>query len=129
LNSNSRRGFFFSHIGWLLVKPHPNVKKFGLTVEKDDLKADPYIWFQNTHHIKLIVSAVIISTLIPWFFWDESLMASFCYGFCFRYIVGCHSTFLINSAAHMYGTKPYDVNITAVQNDLVSFFASGEGLK
>lgn len=125
---NSCRGFFFSHIGWLLVKPHPDVKKFGISVEKNDLKADPYVMFQNRNHIKLAVSTIIVSTFIPWFFWGESLKVSFFYGFLFRYMVSLHFTWFVNSAAHVFGTKPYDINITACDFNLISFITTGEGL-
>lgn len=37
---NSKRGFFFSHMGWLLIKKHPDVKKFGAKVDMSDLEND-----------------------------------------------------------------------------------------
>lgn len=44
---NATRGFFFSHIGWLLCKKHPEVKAKGKGVDLSDLKADPIIMFQK----------------------------------------------------------------------------------
>lgn len=126
---NSRRGFFFSHIGWLLVKSHPDVKKFGLTIDRSDIKADPYVMFQDRNHNLFVVLAIIVSTLIPWFLLGESLKVSFFYAFLFRYVFSLHSTWLINSAAHFYGDKPYDVNLSATENNLVKLFAAGEGSK
>ncbi|XP_020278827.1 acyl-CoA desaturase 1-like isoform X8 [Pseudomyrmex gracilis] len=41
---NSNRGFFFSHIGWLMMKHHPDVKKYG-KVDMSDMAADPVIRF------------------------------------------------------------------------------------
>lgn len=32
-----------------------------------------------------------------------------------------HGTLIVNSAAHMFGTRPYNANIAPVQNVLVSF--------
>ncbi|KAI2657877.1 Acyl-CoA desaturase [Labeo rohita] len=37
---NARRGFFFAHIGWLLVRKHPEVIEKGRKLELADLKAD-----------------------------------------------------------------------------------------
>jgi stearoyl-CoA desaturase (delta-9 desaturase) len=125
---NSRRGFFFSHIGWLLVKPHPDVKKFGLTVARDDLKADPFVRFQHQHYYKLFMSSVVVSTLIPWFFWGESMKVSFFYFFMYRYVLSLHFTWFVNSLAHIHGTKPYDIKISAVNTNLVSMLTGGEGL-
>lgn len=44
---NSRRGFFFSHIGWLMVKKHKDVITKGKTVDLSDLEADPVVMFQR----------------------------------------------------------------------------------
>lgn len=34
---NSRRGLFFAHIGWLLCRKHPDVRRLGATVNMDDV--------------------------------------------------------------------------------------------
>ena len=34
---NALRGFFFAHMGWLLVDKDPRVKQFGDTINMDDL--------------------------------------------------------------------------------------------
>lgn len=44
---NSRRGLFFSHVGWLLVKKHPDVKRKGATIDMSDLERDPIVMFQK----------------------------------------------------------------------------------
>lgn len=44
---NATRGFFFSHIGWLLVRKHPDVKEKGKTLDTSDLDADPVVMFQK----------------------------------------------------------------------------------
>lgn len=45
--SNSKRGFFFSHIGWLMVKKHPDVKRIGKKVDMSDIERDPILRFQR----------------------------------------------------------------------------------
>lgn len=44
---NATRGFFFSHIGWLLCRKHPDVKAKGQKLDISDLKADPVLRFQR----------------------------------------------------------------------------------
>ena len=44
-----------------------------------------------------------------------------------RYCVSLHITWLVNSAAHLWGYKPYDECIGARQNKYVSFGSMGEG--
>ncbi|XP_061396928.1 acyl-CoA Delta-9 desaturase-like, partial [Musca vetustissima] len=44
---NAMRGFFFSHVGWLLCKKHPDVKTKGKTIDMSDLEADPMLMWQH----------------------------------------------------------------------------------
>jgi stearoyl-CoA desaturase (delta-9 desaturase) len=44
---NSKRGFFFSHMGWLFIKKHPDVKRIGAKVDMSDLENDPALLFQR----------------------------------------------------------------------------------
>lgn len=44
---NSQRGFFFSHMGWLMLKKHPDVKEKGKQIDMSDLDADPIVAFQK----------------------------------------------------------------------------------
>ncbi|KAG5671196.1 hypothetical protein PVAND_001407 [Polypedilum vanderplanki] len=125
---NARRGFFFSHMGWLLCKKHPDVKKFGARVSMADLEADPIIMFQHRHYLKLMLFfSLILPVFIPWYFWGESFWASFLIAGVLRYITSLHITWLINSAAHTYGMKPFDKNISPSDSYLVGFLAMGEG--
>jgi stearoyl-CoA desaturase (Delta-9 desaturase) len=44
---NASRGFFFSHIGWLMCKKHPDVRKYGSRIDMSDLEAEPLLKFQE----------------------------------------------------------------------------------
>lgn len=44
-----------------------------------------------------------------------------------RYVANLNIAFFVNSAAHLWGNKPYDRNILPAQNIAVSFIAFGEG--
>lgn len=44
---NANRGFFFSHVGWLMSRKHPKVKEYGQKMDMSDLEADKYIMFQK----------------------------------------------------------------------------------
>lgn len=44
---NVTRGFFFSHMGWLLVRKHPEVFSKGKTVDLSDLEADVVVRVQR----------------------------------------------------------------------------------
>lgn len=44
-----------------------------------------------------------------------------------RYVASLHVTWLVNSAAHCWGYRPYDRHIAPVENPALSFVAFGEG--
>lgn len=44
---NATRGFLYSHIGWLFVRKHPEVKKRGKQINLSDLFNNPVLIFQH----------------------------------------------------------------------------------
>lgn len=69
----------------------------------------------------------MIPTIVPWLFWGESLHNAFFFAAMFRYCATLHCTWLVNSAAHLWGSKPYDKRINPAENRTVSWWAFGEG--
>ncbi|XP_056098902.1 stearoyl-CoA desaturase b isoform X2 [Rhinichthys klamathensis goyatoka] len=125
---NARRGFFFSHIGWLLVRKHPKVIEKGRKLELTDLKADWVVMFQRRHYkLSVMVMCFLFPMLVPWYFWEESLLTSYFVPCLLRYTVVLNATWLVNSAAHMWGMRPYDNSINPRENKFVAFSAIGEG--
>lgn len=51
---NSKRGFFFSHMGWLLCKKHNDVKTKGAAIDMSDLELDPIVMFQKRFELHFI---------------------------------------------------------------------------
>lgn len=47
MNFSSNRGFFFSHMGWLCCKKHPDVAKYGKKIDMSDFDDDKVIQFQR----------------------------------------------------------------------------------
>lgn len=124
---NANRGFFFSHMGWLLVRKHPAVMKTGKTINIADLEADSMVMFQHRNYIPcFLLACFVLPTLLPNLLWGESLVTAY-FVAVFRYVFVLHSTWLVNSAAHMFGMRPYDKNIGPAENRLVSIMAIGEG--
>ena len=125
---NAKRGFFFSHIGWTLCKKHRDVIVRGRQIDLSDILADPIVRFQKIHYLKIaIVIVFVIPTIIPMYFWSETFNNSFVTCTLLRYVLTLHSTWFVNSVAHMWGNRPYDKNINPADNILVAFMAIGEG--
>lgn len=125
---NSKRGFFFSHCGWLMVRKHPEVAIKGKGVDVSDLYANPILAFQNKHYIPLmLLCCIVLPTTIPVYVWGETVKNALVVAVVTRWMFGLHCTWLINSAAHMFGTKPYDKRLNPSNNDWVSMATFGEG--
>ncbi|XP_037127103.1 stearoyl-CoA desaturase b isoform X2 [Syngnathus acus] len=125
---NAKRGFFFSHIGWLLVRKHPDVAEKGRKLDLSDLKADKVVMFQRRHYkLSVLILCFLVPMLVPWYFWGESLLVGYFLPALLRYTVGLNATWLVNSAAHMWGNRPYDHTINPRENNFVAFSAIGEG--
>lgn len=125
---NASRGLFFSHVGWLMVRKHPDVQKKGKVVDMSDLEQNPILAF-NKKHYKLLTTLVagVIPFMIPVVFWNETWLNSFCMAVVLRWVSTLNAIFSINSFAHKYGHQPFDSNIQPRQNFWVSFFTGGGG--
>lgn len=44
---DARRGFFFSHVGWLFLTPHPEVVAKRNIIDMSDLEKDEIVMFQK----------------------------------------------------------------------------------
>ncbi|XP_046568333.1 stearoyl-CoA desaturase 5-like isoform X1 [Haliotis rubra] len=125
---NAKRGFFFSHMGWLMVKKHPDVIAKGKQLEMADLKADPVVRVQEKFYVpSVLLFCFIVPSVVPWYFWGEGLFVSFYLAAILRYCLGLNATWLVNSAAHMWGMRPYDKRINPAENMMVALSAVGEG--
>jgi len=125
---NASRGMFFAHIGWLLVRKHPDVKDKGKHIDISDLYKDPVcVWQRRLYLPSILLMCFVVPTIVPWYSWGESLVTSYFTCSLLRYALTLNATWLVNSAAHMWGNKPYDLNINPVENFFVTFSAIGEG--
>jgi len=125
---NATRGFFFSHVGWLLCKKHPQVIEKGKTVDCGDILADPIVRFQRRYYLQLVaLISFIIPTYIPNIYWNETKFNAFYVCVLLRYCWTLNMTWLVNSAAHMWGRRPYDKHINPSENPSVVLGAMGEG--
>lgn len=125
---NAKRGFFFAHMGWLLMRKHPDVLIKGKNVDLSDLKRDPVVMFQHRYYLPLcFLFTLFLPTFVPWYFWGESIKVGLLVMFCLRYVLTLHSTWLVNSAAHLWGSRPYDQTMHPSDNRFVCIAAIGEG--
>ena len=117
---NSRKGFWYSHWLWILeAREHPIV---GVA----DLQRDPLVRWQHRNHF-LIGAVVSLSLPVVVGLATGNLLGCLIIGVLLRIVLTHHSTFLINSAAHAFGTRPYTDANSARDNALLAPFTYGEG--
>ncbi|KAL7027405.1 hypothetical protein ACKWTF_005428 [Chironomus riparius] len=123
---NSRRGFFFSHIGWLLCKKHPEVIRQGRKIDMSDLECDPMLRFQRKYyHLIAFILNLVIPTGILVYMGEPAYIVW--HGNVFRWVLLLNCVWCVNSVAHLWGMKPYDKNISPTDSRFVGFVALGEG--
>jgi stearoyl-CoA desaturase (delta-9 desaturase) len=125
---NATRGYFFSHMGWLLVKKHNKVIEGGRKIPVDDLYEDSLVMFQKkTDPWFTLFMCFVFPALVAQYCWGESFYNGFVVAGALRYMIVLHNTWQVNSTAHKFGTRPYDPTILPAENLWVSFVAIGEG--
>jgi len=120
---SARKGFWYSHIGWMLRK-HPAATPDFKYVK--DLERDPIVRFQHDHYVPIVlVMNIGLPALVGWLsgdLWGTILLAGL-----LRLVVNHHFTFFINSLAHMWGQQPYTDTNTARDNPVLALVTYGEG--
>ena len=119
---NAQEGFLYSHIGWVLVEG----AKHDDTSNVPDLWKDPILRWQH-RHILSIGAVVNLATTVALGLLTGHMLGMFIFAFLLRLVLTHHFTFLINSAAHMWGSQPYSTAHSARDNWLLSFLSYGEG--
>lgn len=120
---SAKRGFWFSHIGWML-RDYPSGKIDFSNV--NDLKRDPIVMWQHNNYLAIVLATNIgipvALGLLMGDVWGYFLLAGI-----LRLVVNHHVTFFINSLAHIWGSRPYTDENTARDNGFLAFLTYGEG--
>ena len=125
---NVKRGFCFSHLGWMVRKEHPWVDIKAKNVNISDIEADPVAKFQEDYYNWIFFFfGFLIPIATPMILFQETFINAFAVCFIMRIVNQTHMTAMVNSASHMFGDKPYNPRIASVENSFVSFGAIGEG--
>lgn len=106
---NSKRGFFFAHVGWLMMHKHPEVLRRGRQLDMSDILSDPVVQFHQKYFIPLkLLFCFVLPVIVPVYFFNDSWYWAMMTEMVLRYTFSLNFTWSVNSAAHMWGTRPYD---------------------
>ena len=113
------RGFWHAHWTWVM-----EARELPL-VGVADLEKDPLVRWQHRHHF--LIGAVVALLPVGYGLATGNVLGHAVIGLLLRIVLTHHTTFLINSAAHMFGSRPYTEANSARDNWLLAPFTFGEG--
>jgi len=120
---SAKRGFWFSHIGWML-RNYPSSRTDLANVK--DLKDDPLVAFQHRFYLPMTLATnfgfVFLTGWLSSDVWGVFLLAGVA-----RLVLSHHVTWFINSLAHWWGSQPYTDKNSARDNPILAFITYGEG--
>jgi len=120
---NAHLGFFWSHVGWMLVNPRRNPG----AADVSDLAQNKVVQWQHRWYITLMLGVSFgLPTLIPGMLWGD-WRGGYFYAGAARLCFVHHSTFCVNSLAHWLGETPFDDKHTPRDHLVTALVTIGEG--
>ncbi|HZU41636.1 MAG TPA: fatty acid desaturase [Terriglobales bacterium] len=113
-------GKWWSHMGWILSGRSMHHDTTTLARYVPDLAKDRFhVWITKYHYVPLTVLGLILLAIggWKWVLW----------GIFLRVVVGLHSTWAVNSATHLWGSRRFATKDLSTNNWLVAMFTFGEG--
>jgi stearoyl-CoA desaturase (delta-9 desaturase) len=125
---NIKRGLMFSHGFWLFKKRHPANFIKSSTLDATELMSDPLVVINHKYFdLLFIVFGMILPTATGYFLTSAPLVHCFMICYVIKHVMVMQVASLLNSAAHLFGDKPYNHKIMAGDDSLMAKFTLGEG--
>ncbi|MFN6971800.1 MAG: fatty acid desaturase [Rheinheimera sp.] len=121
---SAKRGFWFSHIGWMLREYQS--QRYSDYSNVRDLQNNPIVMWQHKHYLGLTIATNFGIPLFLGFLTDSYIGMLLSVGV-LRLVLSHHFTFFINSLAHIWGSQPYTDQNSARDNGVLAFLTYGEG--
>lgn len=116
LHSPTLRGFFWSHLGWILCDKYHHTEHQKI---RDFMKYPELRWLDKHY--------VLVPVLLGAGLWLVGGFEAFMWGGLISTVVLWHGTFTINSLAHVYGKRRFATKDTSRNSFLLSLITLGEG--
>ena len=113
-------GGWWAHVGWILSGESLHAQTVMLARYAPDLTKDRFhVWLSKYHWVPLTIVGLGLLAIggWTWVLW----------GIFFRVTVGLHSTWLVNSATHMWGSRRFPTRDESRNNWWVALLTGGEG--
>ena len=115
-----RNGSYWAHIGWIMQgtsqeHDEATIQRYAPDLGKDKI----HRLMSKYYYVPTIIVAVILFLIggVGMMLWGVFL----------RTVWGWHSTWLVNSATHMWGTRRFETHDDSTNNALIALLTFGEG--
>ncbi len=116
VHSPRRKGFFYSHVGWIFSPRHDAT---DLVKVADFARFPELMWLHRLEQVPGIVLGTLCFVIGGW--------SGLVVGFFWSTVLVYHATFCINSLAHVHGRKRYVTGDDSRNNWFLAIFTMGEG--
>jgi len=115
-----RDGAWWSHMGWTLVGPSVHDTTTAMAAYVPDLRRDRFhMWMSRYHWVPVVIVGLALAYFGGWNY--------VLWGVFVRTVFGLHSTWLVNSATHMWGSRRFATADDSRNNMLIALLSFGEG--
>ncbi|MBI4371724.1 MAG: fatty acid desaturase [Elusimicrobia bacterium] len=121
---NILRGGLYAHMGWIFFKDTRDAKTRERNVP--DLAKDPLVMWQHRWYLPIVI---VFTFALPTYIGliQGRPVGGLLWGGFLRVVLVHHTTFFINSLAHLYGARPYSLKDTARDSWWLAPLTFGEG--
>ena len=115
-----RGGTFWAHVGWIFQGTAQNqTEETQWRYAPDLMKDKVHRFMSNYYWVTPVIAGVILFAIggLPMVLW----------GIFLRQVIGWHSTWLVNSATHLWGTRRFETRDDSRNNGLIAALTWGEG--
>jgi len=113
-------GKWWAHMGWILMGKSMHHDTTTLSRYVPDLAKDKFhVWITKYHYVPIIILGGLLLAVggFPLVLW----------GIFFRTVFGLHTTWLVNSATHSWGSRRFETRDLSTNSWWVALFSFGEG--
>jgi stearoyl-CoA desaturase (delta-9 desaturase) len=124
-----REGAWWAHTGWLLFGETLHAQTEALSRYVPDLRRDRFhVWLSKYHWLPITLSGVLLFAG-GWYFGGGwvSAVGMVLWGGLLRVTLGLHSTWLVNSATHLWGSRRFKTRDDSRNSWWVALLTGGEG--
>jgi stearoyl-CoA desaturase (delta-9 desaturase) len=124
-----RNGTYWAHMGWIFRGTAQNqTEATQLRYSPDLVKDKVHVFLSNYYWVTPIIAAIILlavgTAITGTLFGGFSMVL---WGIFLRQVIGWHSTWLVNSATHLWGSRRFETRDDSRNNGLIAALTFGEG--